>query len=200
MTTTQLIITAAGLSRRHPPNKLLLPSGNRTVIETTVWSFIDSNMGITVVTGHQWEKIKPLLNRRFGDRITIVYNPDFATGLTSSIKAGLTNTSGEPDYWAFCNGDKPFIQPATIEFLLAELERIKPLILVPTFSERMGHPTFFSSELTPELLALSGDNGAREIILRHGNAVRYVPVNDAGVALDMDSYLDSNNTGHNTNQ
>jgi len=189
MTRIQLIITAAGLSRRQPPNKLLMPFGDKTVIETTVENFIETTMGITVVTGHQREKIEPLLAQRFGDRITIVHNPDYASGLASSVTAGLKNNPSEPDYWCFCNGDKPFIKTATIKYLLAELERSKPPIMIPAFLDQIGHPTFFAGNLTSELLALTGDTGARKLIQRHGREVLFVPVADEGVSLDMDCYL-----------
>ena len=189
MSKLQLIITAAGLSRRRPPNKLLLPLGEKTVIETTVGNFIDTPLDITVVTGHQREKIEPLLTRRFGNRITIVYNPDYASGLASSVKVGLTITTENPDYWCFCNGDKPFIKSATIDYLLAELERLQPQILVPTVNDQSGHPTFFSADFTPELLALTGDTGGRDILQRHGHDVLFVPVDDEGISLDMDCYL-----------
>ncbi|MBC8403438.1 MAG: nucleotidyltransferase family protein [Candidatus Marinimicrobia bacterium] len=189
MNKLQLIITAAGLSRRQPPNKLLLPLDDKTVIETTVENFIETVMDIIVVTGHQREQIEPPLAQRFCDRITIVHNPDYETGLASSIKAGLKNNPGAPNYWCFCNGDKPFIKPSTIEFLLTELEQQKPQILVPTYQDQPGHPTFFSSKFTSELLALTGETGARDISQRHGRDVLFVPVADEGVALDMDRYL-----------
>ena len=189
MSNIRLIITAAGLSQRRPPNKLLLPLGEKTVIETTVEIFIDTPLDITVVTGHQREKIEPLLYQRFGDRITIVHNPDYASGLASSVTAGLKNNPGEPDYWCFCNGDKPFIKQATIEYLLAELERSKPPIMIPAFHDQIGHPTFFSADFTSELLALTGDSGGRDILQRHRREVLFVPVADEGVSLDMDCYL-----------
>ena len=189
MISVQLIITAAGLSRRQPPNKLLLPLGDKTVIETTVENFIETDMDINVVTGHQQEKIEPYLTQRFGNRITIVHNPDYSSGLASSIKAGMTINTEKPDYWCFCNGDKPFIKPAKIELLLTELEHWKPPILVPTYQDQPGHPTFFSTDFTSELLALIGDTGARDIIQRHGRDVLFVPVDDEGIALDMDRYI-----------
>ncbi len=189
MSNIQLIITAAGLSQRQPPNKLLLLLGHKTVIETTVGNFTNTNLDITVVTGHQREKIEPYLTQRFGDRITIVHNPDYASGLASSIKAGMTINTEKPDYWCFCNGDKPFIKSSTIELLLTDLEHQKPPILVPTYQDQPGHPTFFSTDFTSELLTLTGDTGARKIIQRHGREVLFVPVTDEGVSLDMDRYI-----------
>ena len=188
MISVQLIITAAGLSQRQPPNKLLLPLGHKTVIETTVGNFINTNMDFAVVTGYQREKIEHLLTTRFGDRIKIVHNPDYASGLASSIKAGMTINTEKSDYWCFCNGDKPFIKPATIELLITELEHRKPQIMVPTYQDRPGHPTFFSADFTPELLALTSDTGARDIIQRQRREVLFIPVDDEGVALDMDRY------------
>jgi len=70
------------------------------------------------------------------------------------------------------------------------LEHRKPQILIPTFQDQPGHPTFFSFKFTPELLALTGDTGARKLIQRYGRDVLFVPVVDEGVSLDMDCYLD----------
>ncbi len=189
MSNIKLIITAAGLSHRNPPNKLLLPLGDKTVIETTIENFINTKMDITIVTGHQREKIELLLAKRFGDRITIVHNPDYKTGLASSIKAGLITCSEEPDYWCFCNGDKPFINPATIDYLLIKLEQTKSLILVPTYHDQSGHPTFFTSELITELLALTGESGGRELFHRYQHKTELIPVTDSGIVRDMDKEL-----------
>ncbi len=187
-----LIITAAGLSRRHPPNKLLNDLNGKSVIQQTVESFIDFNMDIRVVVGYQKGEILQILNNRFGSRITVIDNPEYRSGLSSSIKAGLANPQQNLEYWAFSNGDKPFIQPATIQQILDKLHSTEQPILVPTYEGTNGHPTFFSSRFTDKLYMLSGDEGARSIIQRHGRLVKFIPVHDEGIILDMDKYLNKN--------
>ncbi len=183
-----LVITAAGLSRRQPPNKLLLPLENKTVIERTISTFIGFEMEIRVVVGYQKDILIPAIEK-YGQRIKIIDNPDFESGLATSLKAGISNPSPGLDYWAFCNGDKPFIKPETVQALLKTIESVRPKILVPTFKEQSGHPVFIKTVLTPELASLRGDTGARQIIQKHQNKVRYQPVSDEGVVMDMDRYL-----------
>jgi len=190
---TVVIITAAGLSSRHPPNKLLLKIGKETVIERTVATFIALPVDIIVITGWQSEKVTPVLLDRFGDRITVMNNPAYATGLASSIRAALESFAPRRySYLAFCNGDRPFIKPQTAAELLKRVEGDTPFIAAPTFDGTMGHPTFFSSSLHGELAAITGDRGGRTLLKKYADRVTYYPVADQGTTWDMDYYLERN--------
>lgn len=50
-----------------------------------------------------------------------------------------------------------------------------------------GHPVLFGRTLWRELAALEGGEGAREVILRHRDALREVVVSDAGILDDVDT-------------
>ncbi len=92
-----IILLAAGLSRRMgEANKLLLPYGNKTILETTVENIIAANIGdIVVVIGHEPEKVRAVLEK-YPD-ILIVENKNYAQGMTSSIQAGVKSAmSCEP--------------------------------------------------------------------------------------------------------
>lgn len=195
MTSVHLIITAAGLSRRHP-DKLIYKIDGQPAIAKTVAAFIDTAVNITVVVGHHSAIITKVLHQ-FADRISIVDNRHYAQGLSTSLLAGIKSAGEIPDYWAFHNGDKPFIAKTTIESLLKELERCHPKILVPMMSDKNGHPCFLSGSLTADLLQLNGDQGARQLLRRFQQQVLTVPINDHGVILDMDEYLEL--TDKNTN-
>ena len=186
-----MIIPAAGQSRRHPPNKLLVRLGKNTVIEKTVSTFIDFSMDVVIVVGYQMEKMKPILKKRFGNRIRIVENPRYKTGLASSIRAAILAAGHDYSYWGFCNGDKPFISRNTAGFLLNELREKHPLILAPSYENKIGHPIFFSTSLKKELLSITGDIGGREILQNHFEEVLRIPVDDEGVVTDMDRYLEN---------
>ena len=67
------------------------------------------------------------------------------------------------------------------------------LVLLPVFDGRDGHPVFFRTGLREQLLALTGDAGGRSLIRELGDAVVRVPVEDEGVALDLDAILETSN-------
>jgi len=184
-----MIITAAGMSTRQKRNKLLIRSNNETIIEKTINNFLNNNLNIFIVVGHQKELMIPILENRFGNDINIVENKEYYSGLASSLKAGLTVAGDSYDYFGFCNGDKPYIKIKTIESLLNYLDEIKPIVLMPLYQEQSGHPIFFSKKLIDEFELISGNMGGREIIKNHPDVLTYLPVNDVGVILDMDKYL-----------
>jgi len=185
-----MIITAAGRSTRFPPNKLLTTLEDRTAIEHTINTFTSFEVDRYVILGYQSDVLRPILENRFGEDLIFEYNTKFHTGLSSSVLTGIKAAGRTYDYWAFCPGDKPFIQPKTVALLLDILEKKKPLILVPRYQNKPGHPSFFSSELYPMFLDLSGDKGGRQIIEDFKHETLFVDVDDEGISLDMDYYLE----------
>ena len=186
-----MIITAAGMSKRQKRNKLLIRSCNETIIEKTINNFMNNNLDIFVIIGYQKELIVPIINDRFRNDIQIVENMNYKDGIASSLKAGIRVAGENYDYIGFCNGDKPFINIKTVEIILKYLEENQPQILVPLYQEQSGHPTFFSKEIIKEFDLISGDTGGREVIKKLPNRVTYLPLNDQGIIMDMDKYLQS---------
>lgn len=184
----RLIITAAGMSRRLPPNKLLQKRGEITALEKTVRSFTGFNLEIVVVIGYQAEKTGILLSKKFGEKIQVVLNNEYESGLASSLKAGLMVPGEKIDYYGFSLGDKPFIQRKTIEYILDHLTRNNPGILIPAYHGHNGHPAFFSRNFKKDLMLLKGNLGARQIIRNTGSQVTFLPVSDRGIILDLDLF------------
>ncbi len=185
-----LIIPAAGLSRRHPPNKLLLPLEGETVIQRSVARFIEAPCEILVILGHQAERLERCLSECYGDRVRLVRNPRYREGLASSLRAGILAARGEADYLAFCGGDRPFIRHDTVIRLFDRVAELRPRILRPVCEGRPGQPCFFSAEFRSELLELEGDTGGRRVLERHAEETLEVEVEDRGTVRDMDRYLE----------
>jgi molybdenum cofactor cytidylyltransferase len=61
------------------------------------------------------------------------------------------------------------------------------LIAVPVSDGRRGNPVLWSRRFFPELMTLDGDVGARELILKHAEAVTDVAVEGRGAFLDIDT-------------
>ena len=187
---TAVVIPAAGLSTRFPPNKLLEKLEDRTAIEHTVNTFINFDVDIYVILGYDYETVEAALTRRFGDRLIYEYNTHFHEGMASSLVTGLKAAGLHYDYWCVCPGDKPFIQQQTLAFLLEQLVEEAPLIMVPRHNRKMVHPVFFATDLGPQLETLRGDQGGKSIIEANLEDVLFLELDDEGVTLDMDQFLE----------
>jgi molybdenum cofactor cytidylyltransferase len=182
-----LIIPAAGLSSRHPDNKLLYLIDHKTVIDHTISTFLDLPVDIIVIIGNRLNEFKDILSK-YKTQIKVLDNLNYLRGKSSSIHKGILGSDTSTDYYGFCNGDLPFIKSDTIKLLLNILETKKPPILVPTYQKQIGHPIFFNRNLRDKLLNTSGDYGGISIVDMHPNA-QYVEIDDPGITLDMDKYL-----------
>ena len=107
-------------------------------------------------------------------------------GIGASLAAGVEATD-RAHGWLVALGDMPSIQPRTIGRVRQALEA-GALIAAPWDGrERRGHPVGFAAALRAELLALTGDVGARAVIQRHAAEVRLVATDDAGIFIDIDT-------------
>jgi molybdenum cofactor cytidylyltransferase len=108
---------------------------------------------------------------------------DADTGMAASLTHAIDYTKGAPG-WLVALGDMPHVQPATIARLAQAIEQGAD-IAVPVYRGARGNPVAFSDFHLPLLLALDGDQGARNILKSH--AVREVDVDDAGILRDIDT-------------
>ncbi|MCF7800725.1 MAG: nucleotidyltransferase family protein [Candidatus Marinimicrobia bacterium] len=184
------VIPAAGLSRRHPPNKLLLNVNGRPAIQKTVLTVLALPYPLCVVVGHEAKKMMTTLAALDHSRFLIVENPDYKTGMAGSIITGISALPDDLDYFGFLPGDKPFVRPQTITAMIMELDTDRPEMLIPTYQGQIGHPTFFSTALRDEFMHLTGDTGGREIIERYPQRVHYLPMNAPEIIRDMDRWLE----------
>jgi molybdenum cofactor cytidylyltransferase len=188
------IILAAGRSTRMGgPNKLLADlAGKKLVRIATEQALASKASEIIVVTGHQADLVEQALQGLQGGqgrpKVKFVRNPDFAGGLASSVKAGISAVSAEADSAVICLGDMPLIDSGLIDRLI---ENFAPdrgnLIVVPVADGRRGNPVLWSRRFFRELMTLDGDIGARHLIARHAEAVAEVPVEGNGAFLDIDT-------------
>jgi molybdenum cofactor cytidylyltransferase len=117
----------------------------------------------------------------------VVESENCARGIGESLAAAVA-ASHDAAGWIVALGDMPYVRPATVEAVRAQLE-IGALIAAPlnAVTGARGHPVGFASTLRDELLALRGDSGARAVIARHHDELVPVPVDDPGIFVDIDT-------------
>jgi len=152
--------------------KLALPFGSGTVLSAVVEPLLRAPLdAVVVVLGQAAGEVRSAVDAA-DPRLRFVTNPAWADGMASSLAAGLRETIAA-DAVLIALGDKVGMTPALLERVLAGLER-GPLV-VPEVAGRASHPVAFSRRFFPELLALEGDVGAREVVRRHRDLAVFVP-------------------------
>lgn len=106
-----------------------------------------------------------------------------------SIALGVEATIQAPG-WLILPADLPLIQPSSLQRVAAELEESS--IVVPHYQHYSGHPVGFRQEHRAELLALSGDTGAKEIVRRARlrGCAKDIFLSDYGITHDIDTLAD----------
>ena len=167
-------------------NKLLLDINGRSLIEHVVDAITASSITeIIIVVGHDREDVVSALD---GYKVRFVENPDFIQGISTSIRAGLGAISGNPDAVMVSLGDMPLVTSETINALITAYNpEAKQEICVPVYQGKRGNPVLWSSRFIHEMMLLSGDKGARDLLTRHQEIVQDVIVHDSGVVVDFDN-------------
>jgi molybdenum cofactor cytidylyltransferase len=121
--------------------------------------------------------------RHAAPHVTFVINPDYRTGQTSSMQCGLRAVPADAEGVLFTLADHPAVAASTIDALAAQP---RPLIRVPRFEGRRGHPVWFSRALIAEFLALPAHGAARDVVYSHTDETEYLDVDDPGIVADID--------------
>ena len=181
-----LVLAAGRSSRMGGPNKLLAEIGGRPLLRIVVEAALASRARpVIVVTGHQRERVEAALA---GLPIDFVHNANFADGLGSSLRAGISALPAQADAVIVCLGDMPQVEGAMIDRLVGALDPDKgALIAVPTIEGQRGNPVVWSRRFFPDLMTVEGDIGARHLIGRYSEAVVEVPLTGTAALTDIDT-------------
>lgn len=179
------IVLAAGMSKRMGTAKQLLRLGTETILERTLRNVRASAVSeIVLVLGHAAESVEKEVS---SERIKIVRNQDYQQGMGTSLRAGLAAIDQQADAALIVLADQPFVEPATINQLIACHAAEKPQIVIPTFNGFRGNPVLLDRSVFAELQSLTGDVGCRAIFGNHIENIRKLAVHDVGILLDIDS-------------
>ena len=180
------IVLAAGRSTRMGgPNKLLADIGGRPMVRIVVEEVLGSRARpVIVITGHQRDRVEAALS---GLAVEFVHNPNFADGLSTSLKAGIAALPADVDGTIVCLGDMPDVDADLINRLIAAFDPERGArVVVPTIAGKRGNPVVWSRRFFPDLASLDGDVGARHLIAGYQEAVIEVPADKAAL-VDVDT-------------
>lgn len=177
------LVLAAGGSTRMGRPKLAIPVRGEPMVRRVAKAALGSRCReVIVVLGTHADIYRPLLNSL---DVRIVLNPDPSEGMGSSIRTGVQATSPKAVGVVILLADQPLVTSDAIDAVIAAALAGHRPVAASAYAGTLGPPIYFGRALFPELLALSGDRGARSVIEAHASERVEVPLTgDGGADID----------------
>ena len=182
------VILAGGASRRLGRPKQLLDLGGEPLLRHTVRNALASSLDeVVLVLGSRAEGIAAAVGD-LGQRTVV--NPNFASGQSTSLVAGVAVVSPRAEAVLVLLGDQPLVSTAAIDRLVDVFEAERSWIVQAAYAGVPGNPVLFDRSLVEDLAAVTGDQGAREVVRRRRDEVALVEVGDVADVVDVDAEAD----------
>ena len=184
------ILLAAGQSKRmNGDNKLIKKYNKKYLINHIIGTLIKSKVNkIIVVLGFQSSKVKRIIIKN--KKINFVFNKNYKSGMSSSIKTGLKRISKKSIGFLIVQADMPLISKKIINSLCYALRNSNKEIVAPIYKRKMGNPIGFKRSMTRILNKTSGDSGAKKIILENKKKLGLIKVNSKSIFKDFNTKRD----------
>lgn len=168
---TGLIILAAGQSARMgTPKQKLLYRGNSLLHHSITIALQSPYRPVIVVLGAFADDILPGIPQK---PIDVIINTKWEEGMASSIRAGIDHLQKTPGVTnaliILC--DQPHVSSRLLNDMLRAKTQSGKNIVACTYNDTIGVPALFDQKYFPELLALTGQEGAKKILAAHADDV-----------------------------
>jgi molybdenum cofactor cytidylyltransferase len=185
------IIPAAGRSVRMGTPKLLLPWGQRTVLDAVLDAWRASRVSATVVVVHPEDEAIAIIAGQHAADVVIAPTPPL--DMKASVTLGLNHVrqryEPRPDgLWLLAPADMPGLTAAAIDEVLDAASAAAEAIVAATHKGRRGHPVSFRWHLADEVARLPSDQGVNLLLERH--AVKYLETCNPAILSDLDTPAD----------
>ena len=165
-------------------NKLNKIINNQPLIKHSINNILESKIDeLIIVVGYQEKIIKKLI--RMNEKIKIISNKNFESGMASSIKEGLKHLSIKADYFFICLADMPNINKKIYNALIKSRNNHK--IIIPTYKDQRGNPVLFNKSMKELIMNIEGDSGAKKIINMHEDEIFFFETDDQSIIQDFNT-------------
>lgn len=177
------IILAGGASSRLGRPKQLLPWHGQVLVWHVARTALAADLSpVVLVTGFSSEAVRSAL---MDLPVDFVYNADWRSGLSTSVKAGLRALPPYIGGAVFLLADQPQISPGLVRSLVESHASTLSALVAPQIDGQRANPVLFDRRTFPELMELSGDAGGRALFARYRPT--WVPWHDRSLLLDVDT-------------
>jgi nicotine blue oxidoreductase len=180
------LVLAAGAGSRLGQPKALVRLDGELLVERACRVLIGGGCAaLVVVLGAAADEVRAQAALPAG--VTVVVNPDWPTGMGSSLRAGLAALPAEAGAVVVGLVDQPLVRPEAIRRLAAAW-RAGAVAAVATYGGEPRNPVLLTRPVLAEVAAsATGDRGARAWLRGHPTLVQQVACDDAGDPTDIDT-------------
>lgn len=184
------LLLAAGAGTRFGGPKALAPWQGRFLVERGVSLLGEGGcVPVHVVLGAERERVAATADL---SQAVAVENPDWATGMGSSLRAGLASLPDSAEAVVIALVDQPLIGAEAVRRLRRAAAR-GAVAAVATYQGELRNPVLLARSVWPEAAASAeADRGARAYLRAHPARVTLVPCDDTGSPADVDTPEDLN--------
>ena len=181
------LILAAGFSSRMGQLKPLLTLGTETIADHLISTFSACGADVYFLVGYRGDEVKSSIKSQ---GVTIVENPDYASGMFSSVQAGARALKPGHDAFFIMPVDIPFVSTDTIRKLMSAYFTHPGKIMYPVFGGRRGHPLLLPASLAPAIARWKQNGTLRDVLASYESLVVEITVPDDNILLDIDTEED----------
>jgi len=180
--TLHVIVLAAGASTRFGSPKQLVRLNGRPLLHLAVSRAVEvAGQAVTVVLGANAAELAPLLRHT---PAAVVVNRDWAEGMGSSVRMGISRVPATADAVLLMLADQPAVTAEDLRRLIGTWRRQTHYLVAAYYDGITGVPAIFPREDFGALAALRGDTGARALLNRGGARLVRVPLQAAAIDID----------------
>lgn len=180
------LLLAAGGARRFGSQKLVAPLGGVPLVRRALDSLEQATDGVIVVVGSEAAAVTEALGPTDA---TIVVNPEWESGMSTSIRRGVLAAPPTAEALVVTLGDEPLVHPGVSRAIVEAWRETKRPIVAARYSGEQVHPVLFDRSVFGELTTLEGDVGAKGVINRAPERVVFIDV-PASPTPDVDQPAD----------
>lgn len=185
MNITAIILAAGSSTRLGKPKQLLQRNGRSLLRQAAETACASRASEVVVVLGYEASRMRGELRSL---HLRVVENSRWKSGVSSSIIGGIASLSSMSDGAMLMVCDQPRLAVTHLDALINVFSQTGHPAVASGYADTVGVPAIFGRTLIPELLTLTGDTGAKEVLLRHASELAVVPW-PVG-SLDIDSEAD----------
>ncbi len=194
---SSILLAAGESSRMEGENKLVKEINGIPLIKYAVKNILGSAIDeLVIVLGHEKLVIENIIEKN--KKIKFVYNENYKTGITSSIKKGLNHISEKSEAFFICLGDMPNVNQNIYNKIIKTRYNYnkklapdkKKEIIIPMVEEKEGNPLLFSKFMKEKIFNIADDSNVKKVLDENKSKILYAPIKSTGITLDFNTKKD----------
>lgn len=178
---------AAGTSSRLGRPKQLVKFQNKFLLQhiIDIVAILDFESTVVVLGAHADKIVESIIPKN----CNVLNNKNWSEGIASSIRLGVSESKKLNESLKgilFLLSDQPFVTKQLIEELIQKHANGNQQITACSYKDNIGVPAIFGKEFFPDLLKLTGDVGARKIMMQNKEHVEHIVFKDGSFDIDTE--------------